>query len=76
MAQEASTPGNILKHAIEANAILTNAKKLAGTKDLAKLSGFDIGKLESEIDSILRRNISPELLSDGFFPPFFSNLFN
>ena len=62
MSREASTPGTALKYAIEANTTLSNARKLAGTVDLAALSGYDIAKLESEVETILRRTISHDLL--------------
>ncbi len=65
LAHEATVPGTSYKHAVEANSILTSAKKLVGTGDLSKMSGYDISKLESEIEALLRRNIPNSLLLDN-----------
>lgn len=61
-AQEAAAPGTSYRHALRADAILTQVKKLVGTADLSKISGFDIPKIEAEIEAILRRNIPNSLL--------------
>lgn len=62
MARETSNIGTSHKYALEASITLADAKRLVGTSDLGKISGFDVSKLESEIDSLLRRNIPSDLL--------------
>lgn len=62
LAQDASSHGTSFKYAIEAHTILNGAKKLVGTTDLSKLSGYNISKIESEIEALLRRNIPNSLL--------------
>lgn len=62
LAQEATAPGTSYKHALRAHSILSDVKKLVGTVNLSKLSGYDISKLESEIEALLRRNIPNTLL--------------
>jgi len=62
MAQESTVAGTSYKYALEANVLLNSAKKLVGTADLGKLSSLDVSKLESEIESLLRRNIPNSLL--------------
>ena len=64
MAKDAKSPSSILRYAVEASILLTSSRKLAGGNDLSKMSGFDIGKLESEINSIMKREIPSELQID------------
>lgn len=48
-------------YAKEANVIVNTARKLVGNNNLSKLSGFDVSKLEAEIESILRKHMAQQL---------------
>jgi hypothetical protein len=51
-------PEIAIQHTIQAKAMLDDAKKIAGTTDLAKISGFDMHALEAEIDMLSVRYLS------------------